>query len=104
MCIWQELRKAVAAYAGQAAEDLRAEGLEAWQFAVFGYTNPHNGDSWRRTNRSARTEPTSDTWVMVAEARLLLEPAFRPGFRYAKEGIIPNDLVPAGEQQRLFVT
>jgi DNA polymerase V len=101
---WQELREAVAAYAARAGEKLRAEGLEACQLAVFAHTNPHNGDPWHSANRSARIEPTSDTRALIAEAIRLLEPAFRPGYRYAKAGIILNDLVPGGEQQRLFAT
>jgi DNA polymerase V len=101
---WEEMREAVAAYAARAGEKLRAEGLEACQMAVFAHTSPHSGDPWHSANRSARIEPTSDTRTLIAEAVRLLEPAWRPGYRYAKAGIMLNDLVPAGEQQRLFAT
>ena len=41
---------------------------------------------------------------MISETVRLLEPLWRDGFRYAKAGVILNDLVPAGQQQRLFAT
>ncbi len=101
---WEDLREAIAAYAARAGEKLRTERLEACHLAVFAHTNPHNGDPWYSANRAARIEPTSDTRQLIAEAVRLLEPLWRPGYRYAKCGVILNDLVPAGQQARLFAT
>lgn len=101
---WQDMREAVAAYAARAAEKLRAERLEACHLSVFLHTNPHNGDPWHSGSRAARIEPTSDTRTLITEAVRLLAPLWRDGFRYAKAGVILNDLVPAGEQARLFAT
>lgn len=101
---WQDMREAVAAYAARAGEKLRAERLEARHLAVFLHTNPHGGDPWHSGSRAARIEPTSDTRTLISEAVRLLAPLWRDGFRYAKAGVILNDLVPAGEQARLFAT
>jgi DNA polymerase V len=101
---WPDMREAVAAYAARAAEKLRAERLEACHLSVFLHTNPHNGDPWHSGSRAARIEPTSDTRTLITEAVRLLTPLWRDGFRYAKAGVILNDLVPAGEQARLFST
>jgi DNA polymerase V len=101
---WLVLREAVAAYAARAAEKLRAERLEACHLSVFLHTNPHEEARQYSAQRASRIEPTSDTRALIEEAVRLLQPLWRNGFLYAKAGVILNDLVPAGEQQRLFPT
>jgi DNA polymerase V len=101
---WRDMREAVAAYAARAAEKLRAERLDACHLSVFLHTNPHEEARQYSAQRAARIEPTSDTRSLIAETVRLLEPLWRDGYRYAKAGVILNDLVPAGEQQRLFAT
>jgi DNA polymerase V len=101
---WEAMREAVASYAARAAEKLRADRLEACHLAVFLHTDPHSDSAWYSAQRAARIEPTSDTRTLVGEAVRLLEPLWRDGFRYAKAGVMLNDLVPAQQQARLFAT
>ncbi|MBO1081644.1 Y-family DNA polymerase [Roseomonas haemaphysalidis] len=101
---WDDMREAAAAYAARAAEKLRADGLEACHLSVFLHINPHEQGRQYSASRACRMEPTSDTRSLISETVRLLEPLWRDGFRYAKAGVILNDLVPAGQQQRLFAT
>lgn len=101
---WADMREAAAAYAARAAEKLRAEGLEACHLSVFLHTNPHSGEPWHSGSKAARIEPTADSRTLIAETVRLLEPLWRDGFRYAKAGVMLNELVPAGEQRRLFAS
>jgi DNA polymerase V len=41
---------------------------------------------------------------LIEEATRLLRPLWKGGYRYARAEVILNDLVPAGEQPRLFPT
>jgi DNA polymerase V len=99
---WADMREAAAAYAARAAEKLRAEGLEACHLSVFLHTNPHSSEPWHSGSRAARIEPTADSRTLIAETVRLLEPLWRDDYRYAKAGVMLNDLVPAGVQRRLF--
>jgi DNA polymerase V len=42
--------------------------------------------------------------LLIEEVTWLLQSPWKDGYRYAKAGVIFNDLVPAGEQQRMFPT
>lgn len=95
---WHEMREAVAAYASRAAEKLRCEGLVAGHLAVFLQTNPHNGDPWHSGQRSAQIEPTNDSRDLIREAVRLLRPLWRDGFRYAKGGVMLDDLSSQARQ------
>ncbi|TCZ54592.1 Y-family DNA polymerase [Roseicella aquatilis] len=102
---WAEMREAVAAFAHRAAEKLRAEGLVAGHLTVFLHTNPHNGDPWHSGQRAARIEPTADSGALIGEALRLLRSLWQPGYRYAKAGVMLNDLRPeAGQPRMLFPT
>ena len=84
---WQDMREAVAAYAGRAGEKLRAEGLQACHMAVFLQTNPHRPDeAWHSGQRAGRIEPTSDSLALIAEALRMLRPLWVSGLRYFKAG------------------
>ena len=100
---WREMREAVAAYASRAAEKLRAEGLQACRLAVFLQTNPHApGEPWHSGQRAARIEPTNDSRDLIREAVRMLRPLWRDGFRYAKAGVMLDDLVPQARQPAMM--
>lgn len=101
---WKDMREAVAAYTGRAAEKLRAERLVAAHLSVFVQTNPHNGDTWYANQRSACITPTADTGQLTTEAIRLLKPLWRNGLRYFKAGVVLADLSCAGEQGALLLT
>jgi DNA polymerase V len=100
---WPEMREAVAAYASRAAEKLRAEGLQACHMAVFLQTNPHAPDEpWHSGQRAARIEPTNDSRDLIREAVRMLQPLWRDGYRYAKAGVMLDDLVPQARQPAMM--
>ena len=94
--------EAVAAYAMRAAEKLRRHGLEATHMAVFMHTsrfnqkdNPHSAQTTVHF-----TEASNDTFDLIRAAQSGARKIFRDGHRYAKAGIIMNDLVQAASQPR----
>ncbi|MBO0134138.1 Y-family DNA polymerase [Agrobacterium burrii] len=94
--------EAVAAYATRAGEKLRRYGLEATHMAVFMHTSRFNE---KDRPYSAQTtvhlpEASNDTFDLIHVAQSGARKIFRDGHRYAKAGIIMNDLVPAQSQQR----
>lgn len=94
--------EAVAAYAIRAAEKLRRHGLETTHMAVFMHTSPFNQ---KDKPYSAQTtvhfpEASNDTFDLIRIAQTGARKIFRDGYRYAKAGIIMNDLVPAQSQPR----
>ncbi|WP_320196511.1 Y-family DNA polymerase (plasmid) [Agrobacterium rosae] len=94
--------EAVAAYATRAGEKLRRYGLEATHMAVFMHTSRFNE---KDRPYSAQTtvhlpEASNDTFDLIRMAQSGARKIFRDGHRYAKAGIIMNDLVPARSQQR----
>jgi DNA polymerase V len=95
---WHEMREAIATYAARAAEKLRQQGLQAGHIAVFLHTNPHaKGEPWHSGQKAAQIEPTNDTMALISQAVRMLKPLWRDGFRYAKAGVMLNDLEPAIE-------
>lgn len=94
--------EAVATYAMRAGEKLRRHGLEATHMAVFMHTSRFNQ---KDNPHSAQTtvhfaEASNDTFDLIRAAQSGARKIFRDGHRYAKAGIIMNDLVPAQSQQR----
>ncbi|WCK69368.1 Y-family DNA polymerase [Agrobacterium tumefaciens] len=94
--------EAVAAYATRAGEKLRRYGLEATHMAVFMHTSRFNE---KDQPYSAQTtvhlpEASNDTFDLIRMAQSGARKIFRDGHRYAKAGIIMNDLVSARSQQR----
>ena len=93
---WHEMREAIATYAARAAEKLRQQGLQAGHIALFLHTNPHaKGEPWHSGQKAAQIEPTNDTMVLISQAVRMLKPLWRDGYRYAKAGVMLNDLEPA---------
>jgi DNA polymerase V len=95
---WPEMREALAHHATRAAEKLRAERLVAGRMQVFLHTNPHNDDPWHSAQHGGRIEPTDDTGALIQEAVRMLRPLWRQGYRYAKAGLMLDDLRDAATE------
>lgn len=94
--------EAVAAYAARAGEKLRRHGLEATHMAVFMHTSRFNQ---KDKPHSAQTtvhfaEASNDTFDLIRAAQSGARRIFADGHRYAKAGIIMNDLVRERSQPR----
>lgn len=97
---WAEMREALAAHAGRAAEKCRRHGLVAQGMQVFFHTHPHNGDPWHHGQRSFEIEPTADSLALIGQAVAAGRAMWRPETRYAKCGVILLDLQPAAKASR----
>lgn len=90
-----EMRQAVAAYVSRAAEKLRHHGLTAGQMTIFFHTGAHAQGPHRSVSGQAPlASPTSDTLVMVSAANRVVDRLWADGFRYAKAGVLLDDLSP----------
>lgn len=94
---WDEMREAVATYAARAAAKLRRHGLAASAMQVFMHTNQFNGDKPHAGSLTFAVEPSSDSFALIGSAIRAARSIWRPGFRYAKAGIVIVDLFRANE-------
>ena len=99
-----DLIEAVSQFASRAAEKLRKQESRAGQVLCFIRTSPFRRDD-KQYSRSVTVplrRPTSDTSLLVQAAVQGVKAAFRPGFNYAKAGVMLLDLQDASvEQQEL---
>lgn len=96
------LEEAVTAFASRAAEKLRKQGGHATKVLVFIRTSPFRDDKqFSESVVVPLRRPSSDTAVLVEVATLGLRAIFRPGYKFAKAGIMLLDLQPAtlGQQE-----
>lgn len=102
---WPDVREACAWYATRAGEKLREHGLVAARMSVFLHTNPHGNEPWYSAQHGGRIEPTADTGALIGEALRMIQPLWRPGYRYIKAGVMLDDLRDAAtEPAGLFPT
>ena len=102
-----QLKEAIAKYVTRAAEKLRAEHSLAHVLQVFIRTGMFNSQDSQYRNASTieLPYPTDDTRILMAAAFQLFEKIYRPGFRYAKAGVMLADFSPQGLYQAdLFYT
>lgn len=100
---YSDMREAIAGFATRASEKLRADGLDAGHVSVFIQTNPHKRqDGWYANQVSITCAPTNNSLTLIGTATRLLRTIWRDGYRYAKGGVMLNDLAPAGQQTSLF--
>lgn len=92
---WWEMEQAIASYATRAGEKLRRHGLIASAMQVFVRTNEFNKDPKYANQSTFGIEPTMDTLMLIKDALRAGRRLWRPGYRYAKAGIVLIDLVPA---------
>ena len=93
-----ELAQAITEFASRAAEKLRRHKQQASQILTFVRTSPfrRQDDQYSRSMVWPLVRPTQDTAVLVNAALETLKAIYRPGFNYAKAGVMLMELVPEG--------
>ena len=98
-----ELEEAVASYATRAAEKARRGGLHASALTIFVQTNRFRDDpQYNNAASFSLMAATADTQELIQTALRGLRAIYRKGYRYAKAGVLLNDLVDAGHMQTTF--
>lgn len=89
----EALKEAIAKYMGRAAEKLRSEQLLARVVQVFIRTGAFNPNDAYYTNALTieLSHPTNDSRDLLKAAYEVLEKLYRPGYRYAKAGVMLTD-------------
>lgn len=96
-----DLVEAVSEFSARAAEKLRKQDGRAGQVLVFIHTSPFR-EKDRQYSRSITVplrRPTADTALITASAVRGLQAIYRPGFRFAKAGVMLLDLQASGIEQ-----
>jgi DNA polymerase V len=92
--------EAVSKHAARAAEKLRGEGMAATSMTVFAETSRHDEARYGGSVRVEFPDPTDDGREMVKAALAAAARLYRPGYRYAKAGVVLDGLVPRASAQR----
>lgn len=90
------VRSAVAHHARKIAEILRAEGVQAREVGVLIRTSRHVSRRYSTYDHDVLPMPTNDTLELVDAALQVLGRIYRPGFGYAKAGVVVRDIVAEG--------
>ncbi|RLM18807.1 DNA polymerase V subunit UmuC [Brenneria alni] len=98
---YEDMRQAVCAYAGRAAEKLREERQYCRHVSVFVRTSPHSADGVFYANQASGTLtiPSNDTRDIVRVATTALDGIWRDGYRYMKAGVMLGDFFNQGVAQ-----
>lgn len=95
-----DLTQAVTEFSSRAAEKLRKQHSLAAEVMVFIRTSPFRKDAqYSRSVVVPLRRPSADTGVIVQAAVLGLQAIFRPGYRFAKAGVMLLDLQPDAVMQ-----
>lgn len=93
--------EAVSEFASRAAEKLRHQGSVAGAIQVFMATSPFRpNDRQHSPNTVVPLRPTADSRQLVRAAAEAARAIFRPGFRYAKAGVMLTDLQSQAEARQ----
>lgn len=93
----EDLQAAVAGFVGIAAAKLRAQGSLANCLQVFARTSPFStGDQYSGTRILAMPYPADDTRDLLRAALTGLEALYRPGYAYAKAGVVLSQFAERG--------
>ncbi|AQT06701.1 Y-family DNA polymerase [Acetobacter persici] len=100
---YADMREAISSFAVRASEKLRSEKMDAGHVSVFVQTNPHKrADGWYANQAAITCSPTNNALALIDLSTRLLKAVWKSGYRYAKGGVLLNDLAPAGRQASLF--
>ena len=96
-----DLQQAITEFASRAAEKLRSQHSKAGQVLCFIRTSPFRVEDaqYSRSITVPLRRPSSDSPVVVQAALKGLQALYRPGYRYAKAGILLLDLSNAASCQ-----
>ncbi len=101
---WPEMEQAISVYTTRAAEKLRRHGLVAGAMQVFLLTNRFSKSDPQYANQATfGIEATADSFALIASAIRALQRLWRPGYRYAKAGVILLELTPAHDVTPSFL-
>ena len=101
------LAESITLYMTRAAEKLRRQQSYAGSLYVYIRTSPFRPDDPQYSNGITipLPSPTDDTRKLVGIALWALKRLYRPGYRYAKAGVMLSEIVPAaGCQTDLFAS
>lgn len=94
------LAEAITEFASRAAEKLRKQNSLAGRILVFVRTSPFRPEAqYSRSTVVPLRRPTADTAAFVSAALAGLRQIYRPGFKYAKAGVMLLELQPGSQQQ-----
>jgi DNA polymerase V len=95
-----ELGQSVTSYTSRAAEKLRHQASLAGAIQVYIRTNPfkEKDPQYSQSITVPLATSTGDTRALVSAALTGLKQIFRPGFAYAKSGIMLMNLIPADQR------
>ncbi|CAM8664649.1 DinP Nucleotidyltransferase/DNA polymerase involved in DNA repair [Comamonadaceae bacterium] len=94
------IAEAVTEFASRAAEKLRKQHSLTGQVYVYIRTSPFRKDQqYSRSMVTPLRRPTADTAQIIKAALLGLSQVFKPGFNYAKAGVMLLELQPDSNQQ-----
>ena len=97
----RELEEAVTTFASRAAEKLRKQGGHATKVLVFIRTSPFRDDKqFSESVVVPLRRPSADTAVLVEAVITGLRAIYRPGYKFAKAGVMLLELQPAGVVQQ----
>ena len=91
-----ELQQALTEFASRAAEKLRRQNSHAGQVLCFVRTSPFRAQDaqYSRSIVMPLRRPTDDSTQIIQAALSGLQALYRPGYRYAKAGVMLLDLRP----------
>lgn len=97
----EELREAIAAYTGRAAEKLRSQGSLAGSLTVFLSTNIFKEHEPQYSNGISCRLPVASSYTprLIGAAADLLGRIYRQGYRYKKAGVMLYDIIPEEDAQ-----
>lgn len=84
--------EAIAEYTSKACERLRSRGLYTGSMAVFVSTGRHADKLYRNSAWTQFATPTNDTGLCIGRSKALLALLYKPGYYYAKVGVVLQDL------------
>lgn len=96
-----ELEQAVTEFVSRAAEKLRKQGHRAGALLTFVRTSPFRkqDEQYSASMVYPLIRPTADSTQLVKAALANLQRLYRPGFNYAKAGVMLMDLSPDSHEQ-----
>lgn len=101
-----ELREAVSSYATRAAEKLRRQSSIAGAIHVYITTSPfrEKDPQYSQGITIPLPQSTDDTLKLIHAVQWGLKRIYRPGYRYAKAGVMLMDIGPVGSRQQTLFT
>lgn len=96
-----DLTEVVSRFASRVAEKARNQQSVAGAIHVFITTSPFRKNDRQHSPSVTMplVRPTADTRLLIGAAVRALEGMYRPGFNYAKAGVMLVDLQPQGQEQ-----